>query len=32
MPISLDYDGTLSTKKGKELANKFIDEGKRYII
>jgi hypothetical protein len=32
MPISLDYDGTLSTKKGKELAKKFIDEGKDVRI
>jgi hypothetical protein len=27
MPISFDYDGTLSTSKGKELAKKFISEG-----
>lgn len=32
MPISFDYDGTLSTKKGKELARKFISEGKDVRI
>lgn len=32
MPISFDYDGTLSTKKGKELAAKFISEGKDVRI
>ena len=32
MPISFDYDGTLSTKKGKELAKKFISEGKDVRI
>ena len=30
--ISFDYDGTLSTKKGKELAKKFISEGKDVRI
>lgn len=32
MPISFDYDGTLSTNKGKELAKKFISEGKDVRI
>ena len=32
MPISFDYDGTLSTSKGKELAKKFISEGKDVRI
>jgi hypothetical protein len=32
MPISFDYDGTLSTKKGKDLAEKFISEGKDVRI
>ena len=32
MPISFDYDGTLSTKKGKDLAAKFISEGKDVRI
>jgi hypothetical protein len=32
MPISFDYDGTLSTKKGKDLASKFIAEGKDVRI
>jgi hypothetical protein len=32
MPISFDYDGTLSTKKGKDLAKKFISEGKDVRI
>ncbi len=32
MPVSFDYDGTLSTKKGKELAKKFISEGKDVRI
>lgn len=32
MPISFDYDGTLSTKKGKEMAAKFISEGKDVRI
>ncbi len=32
MPISFDYDGTLSTSKGKELAKKFILEGKDVRI
>ncbi len=32
MPISFDYDGTLSTKKGKDLARKFISEGKDVRI
>ena len=30
--ISFDYDDTLSTKKGKELAKKFISEGKDVRI
>ena len=31
--ISFDFDGTLSTSKGKELAKKMIDEGNQvYII
>jgi len=31
--ISFDYDGTLSTSKGKELASKYIKQGKTvYII
>ena len=32
MPISFDYDGTLSTKKGKDLVSKFIAEGKDVRI
>ena len=32
MLISFDYDGTLSTKKGKDLAKKFISEGKDVRI
>jgi hypothetical protein len=32
MPISFDYDGTLSTKKGKEMAAKFIADGKDVRI
>lgn len=32
MPVSFDYDGTLSTKKGKEMASKFISEGKDVRI
>lgn len=32
MPISFDYDGTLSTKKGKETAAKFISDGKDVRI
>ena len=32
MPISFDYDGTLSTSKGKKLAKKFISEGKDVRI
>ena len=32
MPISFDYDGTLSTSKAKELAKKFISEGKDVRI
>jgi hypothetical protein len=32
MPISFDYDGTLSTKRAKELAKKFISEGKDVRI
>ena len=32
MPISFDYDGTLSTKKGKTLAAKFISDGKDVRI
>ena len=32
MPISFDYDGTLSTKKGKEMAAKFISDGKDVRI
>ena len=32
MPISFDYDGTLSTKKGKEMAAKLISEGKDVRI
>ena len=32
MPISFDYDGTLSTSKGKELAKKLISEGKDVRI
>jgi len=31
--VSFDYDGTISTDKGKELAKKLISEGKTvYII
>jgi len=32
MPISFDYDGTLSTEKGKELAANFIADGKDVRI
>jgi len=32
MPISFDYDGTLSTKRAKEIAKKFISEGKDVRI
>jgi hypothetical protein len=32
MPISFDYDGTLSTKKGKEIAAKFLADGKDVRI
>jgi len=32
MPISFDYDGTLSTAKGKEMAAKFIADGKDVRI
>jgi hypothetical protein len=30
--ISFDYDGTLSTDKGKELAKQFIEKGIEVII
>ena len=30
--ISIDYDGTLSTLKGKELARRLISEGNKVII
>lgn len=30
--ISFDFDGTLSTKKGQEMATKFIDEGMTVYI
>ena len=30
--VSLDYDGVLSTDKGKELAKRLISEGKSVII
>lgn len=31
--VSFDYDGTISTKKGTELAQSFIDDGATvYII
>jgi len=32
MPISFDYDGTLSTAKGKAIAAKFISDGKDVRI
>jgi len=32
MPISFDYDGVLSTSKGKDLASKFIKDGKDVRI
>lgn len=33
MKISFDYDGTLSTSKGTEMAKEFIAKGKEvYII
>ena len=33
MKISFDYDGTLSTEKGTEMAKEFIAKGKEvYII
>lgn len=33
MKISFDYDGTLSTAKGTEMATKFLSEGNDvYII
>ena len=30
--VSLDYDGVLSTEKGKELAKRLISEGKSVSI
>lgn len=32
MPISFDYDGTLSTAKGKAFASKLIKDGKDVRI